>query len=263
VAPAASVAIVGTGLSAIDIVLSLRDRGHQGPVTMLSSHGLLPEPHLAKVLPTRQPVIDPGRATSARALARALRSDVASAEDWRQTIDGARPVTVASWRALPMAERRRAMRHAFRRWEVRRHRMAPDVAAVVEAWRADDRLRVARGRVVAVDAADGGLALTIDTAGARTVARVDIVVACVGPSADPLHDPLLRDAIRDGVLTRHPLGLGLDVDEVGRARRPDGSVHEHVWTVGSLRKGAEWESTAVPELRLHAAGIAAALTEGA
>ena len=139
--------------------------------------------------------------------------------------------------------------------------MAPDVAAVVEAWRADDRLRVVRGRVVAVDAADGGLAMTIDTAGSRTVARVDIVVACVGPSADPLHDPLLRDAIRDGVLTRHPLGLGLDVDEVGRARRPDGTVHEHVWTVGSLRKGAEWESTAVPELRLHAAAIAAALSE--
>ena len=57
-------------------------------------------------------------------------------------------------------------------------------------------------------------------------------------------------------------GLGLDVDETGRARRPDGTVHAHVWTVGSLRKGAEWESTAVPELRLHAAAIAAALSPG-
>ena len=61
VAPAASVAIVGTGLSAIDVVLSLRDRGHRGPVTMLSSHGLLPEPHLAGVLPARPSAIDPGQ----------------------------------------------------------------------------------------------------------------------------------------------------------------------------------------------------------
>jgi uncharacterized NAD(P)/FAD-binding protein YdhS len=55
------------------------------------------------------------------------------------------------------------------------------------------------------------------------------------------------------------VGLGLDVDDMGHARRPDGAVHPDVWTVGSLRKGAEWESTAVPDLRLHARDIAAAL----
>ncbi|MET0771597.1 MAG: FAD/NAD(P)-binding protein [Candidatus Limnocylindrales bacterium] len=259
VGPDASVAIVGSGLSAIDVVLSLRDRGHRGPATLVSSHGLLPEPHAARVLAARPHAIDPANVTGAGRLVRALRADAAAAEDWRQTIDGVRPVTVATWRALSIEEQRRALRHGFRRWEVRRHRMAPEVAAVVEAWRADGRLRVVRGRVVGVDERDGRLAMTVDSAGARMVADVDVVVACVGPSADPLHDPLLRDAIRGGVLARHPLGLGLDVDQAGRARRPDGTNHPHVWTVGSLRKGAEWESTAVPELRLHAAAIAAAI----
>jgi uncharacterized NAD(P)/FAD-binding protein YdhS len=91
----------------------------------------------------------------------------------------------------------------------------------------------------------------------------DAVIACVGPSADPLHDPFLATALRDGVLARHPLGLGLDVDAAGRARRPDGTVHEHLWTMGSLRKGADWECTAVPELRRHAHDIAGAIARTA
>jgi uncharacterized NAD(P)/FAD-binding protein YdhS len=258
----ARVAIVGTGLSAVDVVLSLRDRDHQGPVTMVSSHGLLPQPHLPELLAARPPAIEPGRVTSARGLVQALRADAAAANDWRQTIDGVRPVTIATWQALSPEEQRRALRHAFRRWEVRRHRMAPEVTAVVDAWRADGRLRVLRGRVRSIDVADG-LALVLDSAAIDRVVPVDVAIACVGPSADPHHDPLLSRAIRDGCLVRHPLGLGLAVDAVGRASRPDGTVHERLWTVGSLRKGAEWESTAVPELRLHARDVAAALTRDA
>lgn len=255
----AKVAIVGSGLSAVDIVLSLRDRDHQGPVSMVSSHGLLPEPHLAEVLPPRPPAIDPAGVSGTRDLVRALRADAELAEDWRQSVDGVRPVTVVAWQALSLVERRRALRHAFRRWEVRRHRMAPEVAAVLERQRGAGRLTTLRGRVRSVDVAPGGLEMTLETGGERRVVPVDVVIACVGPSADPLHDPLLSRAIRQGIVARHPLGLGLDVDEVGRARRSDGTVHEHVWTVGSLRKGAEWESTAVPELRLHARDIAAAI----
>ena len=259
----ASVAIVGSGLSAVDVVLSLRDRDHQGGVALVSSHGLLPEPHLPEVLATRPSPVDPASVTDARGLVRVLRADAAVADDWRQTIDGVRPVTVATWQALSLPERRRAVRHAFRRWEVRRHRMAPEVAAIVERQRAAGRLTTLRGRVLAVESVSAGLGIRIDDGESARVVRVDVVVACVGPSADPLHDPLLSRAISDGVLTRHPLGLGLDVDALGRARRPDGSVHEHVWTVGSLRKGAEWESTAVPELRLHAAAVAAGIVEEA
>jgi uncharacterized NAD(P)/FAD-binding protein YdhS len=255
----ARVAIVGSGLSAVDVVLSLDDREHRGPVTMVSSHGLLPEAHAPRVLNGRRAAFEPGTAWTAHGLVRALRDDASHADDWRQTVDAVRPVTVAIWRGLPVPEQRRAMRHAFRRWEVRRHRMAPDVAALVDRWRSDGRLRVVRGRVLAVDDAGDGLVMSVGSAGSIVDLSMDAVIACVGPSADPLHDPLLRDAIRGGLVVRHQLGLGLDVDELGRARRPDGTVHPHLWTVGSLRKGAEWEATAVPELRMHARDIAAAL----
>lgn len=257
--PGARVVIVGSGLSAVDAVLTLRDRDHRGPLTMVSSHGLLPAPHASDVLPPHGSPVDPATATSARALVRALRWDAASADDWRQAIDAVRPVTVATWRALPEAERRRALRHAFRHWEVRRHRMAPEVARTIEGLLAGGRLSRVKGRARGVERADGALAVALRSAEGGTVLPADVVIACVGPSADPLHDPLLATLVEDRVLVRHPLGLGVTVDEAGRALGPSGTPVPGLWTVGSLRKGAEWECTAVPELRRHAADIAAAI----
>ncbi|MCY7418295.1 MAG: hypothetical protein LH650_07340, partial [Chloroflexi bacterium] len=46
-----------------------------------------------------------------------------------------------------------------------------------------------------------------------------------------------------------------------KLRRPDGAPQPGLWAIGSLRKGAEWESTAVPELRLHARDVAAAILD--
>src|SRR5205823_10955447 len=40
-----AVVLVGSGLTAVDVVLSLRARGHEGPLRMVSRHGLLPRAH--------------------------------------------------------------------------------------------------------------------------------------------------------------------------------------------------------------------------
>jgi uncharacterized NAD(P)/FAD-binding protein YdhS len=256
------VVIVGSGLTAVDVALSLDDRGHRAVVTMVSSHGLLPMPHVGSVLPERRAAIVPGAGSSAsvRGLLRALRADAATADDWRQTIDATRPVTVATWQGLSETEQRRALRHVGRLWEVRRHRMAPPVAARIEALRAAGRLVVRRGRVTQV-AADGA-SIEVRVGRSGTVLAADRVIMCVGPSADPTRDPVLARAIESGTLARHPLGLGLAVGADGRVLDRSGVPTSRVWAMGSLRRGAEWESTAVPELRLHAAAVAAAILEG-
>jgi uncharacterized NAD(P)/FAD-binding protein YdhS len=60
-------------------------------------------------------------------------------------------------------------------------------------------------------------------------------------------------------VTPHALGIGLAVDDPGRAIGADGTVDPHLWTIGSLRRGADWESTAVPDLRVQARDIASAI----
>src|SRR6186997_1029295 len=55
-----------------------------------------------------------------------------------------------------------------------------------------------------------------------------------------------------------PLGMGLATDHDGRVRAADGSVGD-LWTLGALRRGELWESTAIPEIRAQAHAIAAAI----
>jgi len=250
------VLIVGSGLTAVDVILSLRDASHEGRVRMLSSHGLLPEAHVPQVLPAVPPFVSVGDRAGRSVRGAMAAARAANADDWRQVVDGVRPQIVGLWRDLPLAEQQRFVRHLARRWDVRRHRMAPQVAAVVEQLRARGRLVVEHARVTGVTADGDRVHVSHVAAGMAQVVTVDAVVVCVGPSADPRRDPFLATLLESRVASRHPLGLGLDVEPDGQLRMPDGAPQPGLWAMGSLRKGAEWESTAVPELRLHARNVA-------
>ena len=255
------VLLVGSGLTAVDVALSLRDIGHRGHIRMVSSHGLLPEAHAAGPLSPVPPFVrpgDPGSRTVLGALV-AARAAAAEADDWRQVVDGIRPQTVALWRSLPAAEQRRFLRHLARRWDVRRHRMAPGVAAAVEEMQVSGRLSVERGRLSRLEVVGERIHASISSNGEQRRMDMDAVVLCIGPSADPRRDPFLAALLDAGIVTRHPLGLGLAIDIDGRVLAPDGDAQQGLWAMGPLRKGAEWESTAVPEIRVHARDLAQAI----
>jgi uncharacterized NAD(P)/FAD-binding protein YdhS len=93
--------------------------------------------------------------------------------------------------------------------------------------------------------------------------RVATVINCTGPEGDvrSLEDPLLQALIADGVARPDSLGLGLDVgDDLALVDRA-GQRSPTVSLVGPLLRGRWWEATAVPELRVHAARLAARLHE--
>jgi len=258
---ARDVVLVGSGLTAVDVALSLRDIGHPGRLRMISSHGLLPEPHAPVPLPTVPPFVTSGdrAARSVRAALAAARDATNAAGDWRQVVDGIRPQTVALWRALPAEEQRRFLRHVSRRWDVRRHRMAPRIALAVRQLQERGQLSVERGRLARLEVAGDQIRVFVTHAGNERVTDTDAVVMCIGPTTDPRRDPFLAGLLRAGVTTRHPLGMGLVVDIDGRLVAPNGVVQQGLWAMGSLRKGAEWESTAVPELRSQARDIASSI----
>src|SRR5581483_5967542 len=93
--------VVGTGLTAIDLLLSLRAAGHRGKATALSRHGLLPRPHGPKKAELAPP--PPGK--SPAELARWLRDESALKGDWRAAVDALRPRAQEIWRGWSRAER--------------------------------------------------------------------------------------------------------------------------------------------------------------
>jgi uncharacterized NAD(P)/FAD-binding protein YdhS len=85
---------------------------------------------------------------------------------------------------------------------------------------------------------------------------VTALIDCTGPGPDPTTgSPLVAGLVADGLARLHPSGVGLDVDEHGVLRT--GSGHPGtIHTIGWCRRGAEFEATAVPEIRRQADRLA-------
>lgn len=262
--PTATVMLAGTGLTMVDTVLSLLDRGHRGPLLAVSRRGLLPQPHAAVAAPWPCVTAEESFARLSVLLGR-VRSGVREARgDWRAVIDGLRPHTQRLWAQLPPGERRRFLRHLRPHWEVHRHRLAPPVAARLQAALASSRLRVLAARLQHVEpTADGRLRVQGRLRGCDTVLTLeaDRLINCTGPLCDfaRIDEPLLRDALARGLLRADALGLGLDAGEDGELLDATGRPQPGLYGLGPQVRGGVWELTAVPELRLAAARLGARL----
>lgn len=271
VGPDEPVLVLGTGLTAVDAVLSLAHPSRTVPITLISRNGRLPQAHAPNPLPAQDlaPLVDelvaspPG--LTIRQLLKALRIRVQAAQaqalDWRQVIDGLRPHSRRIWQALSTAQRSRFMRHARALWEVHRHRMAPDVAGQFNQLVERGLVQVIAGRVASAQADEERVAIEYfdrNRAG-RQALVVNWVVNCTGPLASntAASNPAIGSLLVDGWLRPDDLELGLETRE-GRAIDAAGQVVPDLFVVGTLRKPDCWESTAVPELREQAAAVAAA-----
>ena len=242
--------LVGTGLTMVDLVLSLDAAGHRGKIVALSRRGLIPRSH-ADFDPAPIERDDLPNA-SLVALWRWLRKRGAEI-GWRAAIDSLRPHTQALWQELGGDQQRRFLRHARPWWDVHRHRIAPEVARAVHDMIAEGRLEVIAGRIIAARESDDGLDVDFRRRGANTGQSTNFAFAfnCTGPlhSIARTRDPLLRSLFDTGQIRPDQLGIGLDVDDASRAG-------ERLWALGPLTKGRYWEIIAVPDIREQAAAVA-------
>jgi uncharacterized NAD(P)/FAD-binding protein YdhS len=253
--------ILGTGLTMVDVAMVLAARTSGQRIYARSRRGLLPAVHTSQGF-TPWPGLDLGRpATASEALHR-LRAACAEAEssgwDWRTVIAAARNDAPDVWGGLAEAERRRVLRHASAYWDVARHRVAPDVAESIEDLRRTGRLDIGPGRVIEVRPnrlrRNGHVLVRLSRPGGRQeTLRVGALVDCTGPGAT---SPLTATLIADGIARVDPTGLGLAVDDQGDLVPGPGTQAGPVHTVGWCRRGSQFESTAVPELRVQAALLA-------
>jgi uncharacterized NAD(P)/FAD-binding protein YdhS len=242
--------LVGTGLTMVDLVLSLDAAGYQGKIVALSRRGLIPRSH-ADFQPA--PVNKVELPSGLRGMFRWLRRRSASA-GWRAAVDSLRPHTHALWQSLSEEEQRRFLRHARPWWDVHRHRIAPEVAATVARMVGEGQLEIVAGGIVGARPTANGLMVDFRRRGASTEQSETFAYAfnCTGPlhSIARTKDPLLRSLIDYGEVRPDRLGIGLEVGGTSQAG-------EHLWALGPLTKGRYWEIIAVPDIREQAAEVAA------
>lgn len=253
--PDAPVLLVGTGLTTIDLVVSLLDAGHRGPIHALSRRGLLPRAHVPA---SPAPPPSTSLPTNLIALLRQVRQEAArrAAEGlpWQPLVDSLRPFTQDLWQTLPDSEKARFLRHLRPWWDVHRHRMAGPVAARIAEARASGQLSIHAGRIrETIEAEDGAVRLVFRrrSDGAMETLRAARVINCAGPGCDydRISDPLVRHLLATGLGRPDPFRLGLDVTPANALRARDGGMSRQVFAVGPVTKGAFWEMTAVPDIR--------------
>lgn len=255
----ATTLLVGSGLTAVDVALSLCGASERSRVVAISRGGCLPFDQLPGLrAPVPAPALPAAPATVAsleRWLGAHLRSMRSAGHDWRDAVDGVRPLVPRLWQSLSVAERRRFVRERSRAWDLRRHRMAPETAVRVRELLATGRLLVRAGRVVGVRALAGTVEVLVasERGGMRTL-RADRVVLCTGPGLDvrSAPSPLLQALLDRRVASADPLAIGLRASPEGALLAADGRPQPHLHLLGPLRRGELWESTAVREIRVQA-----------
>ena len=243
------VLLVGTGLTAVDVTMTLLEQGFQGKITALSRRGLRPMPH-AEVGPLPSAVTKP--ADKGSWLIRSVRRR-AEQVGWRAAVDELRPHTQAIWRSHDVCEQRRFLRHLRPYWDVHRHRIAPHVSARLSDMEACGRLRFAAGKVLEVSGHDGRAVIAWRPRGHIHTDRIvaDHVVSCIGPEADvdKVDHRLLKQMRLAGLTRADPHHIGIDVDQDGRLLNAQGHVDNRIFAIGPITKSEAWETVAIPDIR--------------
>lgn len=264
----AEVLVVGSGLTAIDVVQGLRRAGHRGVIRMVSRKGRLP---LGHAQPGEAPVQVPlerfsgGPARVLRALRELVHERIREGKSWQGGLDAIRPHVTAVWQSWSPVQRRRFLRHARALWEIHRHRAPAAVLGDMADQMRAGTLLLDRGDIAAMHPGPGE---TVEVRvrgvdGSERVHRAARVFNCIGPgmSVRDTVDPLIGSMLRSGLAVADEVGLGLRTDAVGHVLGADLRPDERLFLLGAFRRGDLWESTAVPELRGQAATAAGAAAE--
>lgn len=268
--PGQTVLVIGTGLTMIDAVLELERQGNATEIHAISRNGLVPRPHRNASL-VQPPELDELPDSNLRRSVRLFRQAIARHEkeggDWRDVFAAVRPATPSLWQEMSARDRSRFLRFVSPFWEVHRHQCAPKAHERIQNLIDTGKLDVKRGTIVSVENKNGRLRLGLAPRNRAAITRwldADHIIDATGPARDisTVHHPLVANLLRRGFIVPDENRLGTQVQADYRALQRNGYPLEWLYVTGPMLRARYFEATAVPELRLHTAALAARLAKG-
>jgi uncharacterized NAD(P)/FAD-binding protein YdhS len=252
------VLVVGTGLTMADAIATLDTQGHRGSITAISRRGQRSHSHAqSHVEPFGDFLTRPSH--TALGLLRRVRSTLQAGGAWQGLFDRLRIQGPDIWKALPLAERRRLIRHLRPFWDTHRFRIAPQIGAILDRRIAEGTLSIEAASIRRAVMASGRFAVTLRSRnGALQTREFDAVIATTGPGHGSIlnSQPFLAELRASGSLMPDATGLGIAVDEASRLIGPHGAT-PHAFVAGPLARGTFGELMGLPEVTNHAVSVAA------
>jgi uncharacterized NAD(P)/FAD-binding protein YdhS len=262
-----SVVLLGTGLSTVDAIITLRALGWLGTIHAISRHGWFPHAHFRGIEYPEFPPADVDLAALGLERLLALVEKHCAILHERNAnpaiiVDKLRGYTQRIWSEFSIEDRLTFAREHAARWNVFRHRIAPDLHAQITSSQLTGQLRVHASSIVGLEpSADQ---IRVELADGYSV-HGDLVINATGPSTKfaATRSTLLQNLLRRGTIAPDTTDLGVAVDADHTALTSSGERSPWLLALGPLLKGTYWETIAVPELRVQARRVAETVLGGA
>jgi len=248
---AGSIALIGSGLTMVDVLLAARRQGFLGKATVISRHGQLPRPHAPKGVIPREIGLPHFKRVSLLTAAVRLACQAAESHGtpWQAILNGLRSSLPDIWKELTLEEQARFLRHARPFWETHRHRLPLEIHEQIRAEFESERAILLRGRVTKVERSRDGFKLTFRRSGSGEVKVVetDLAFDCTGHKPD-VGSPLIKSLMNQGLACPDAHGLGVTVKPDGQVIGRRNAITRGLFALGPLCQRSLWEITSVPEI---------------
>jgi uncharacterized NAD(P)/FAD-binding protein YdhS len=261
------IVVLGSGLSMVDVFLTICELDWQGTMVVVSRNGRIPQAHFRGIeypdfLPPDADQL--GLERLVELLEDHCRQLQRIGENPGIIVDRLRPQTQRIWQKLSTQEKRDFLSRYAARWNVIRHRIAQPIHQRLTEAITDGRIRVIKGTVLQLAAEGEKVQVTLrNRAGDRQDIEAGLVINCTGPNASFSRTsvPLFQNLLQRGLIRPDELDMGIDVGPDFAAIDAEGNNSEFLSVIGPLMKGTLWETTAVPELRGQAMRVAQLLID--
>ena len=259
--------LLGTGLTMVDVVLTLDELGWDGEIVAVSRHGMPPQSHFRGIayedyVPDQEVEL---RLDQLRALVQQHCTQLRQmSQNPAIAIDKLRPHTQRLWQSLTTAEKQDFLSEDAAVWNVTRHRIAVSVHETITDALDSGRLKLKRGTIERLAPNEENIEVVLqDQNGNETSEFGDLVINCTGPQASfsESGSRLFENLLNNGLVCSDDLDMGLQLNEQFAVIEQNGQVSDWMYAMGPLLKGSLWETTTVPELRSQAMRIAEILLQ--
>ena len=256
--PTSHVCLVGSGLTAMDALYGLACQKHQGPVSLLSPHGILPPEQVAWrpgnpcIWPTTRRASDLLRFTR-----QMLKKGSWEDPDWQQRFSALRGGISTAWQNLPVTDRFKLQRRAGWLWSLVRFRASPQTIAAARQMSESGQLAIFRSRLKHLFRTrdeQWQVVLTGDK-----LLSVNMVINCTGVGRDALIDNMMTSGHL--VPIGHSKSPSISPDL--RAITSSGTAYDTLFCIGPATALALGDVIGATSIATQAARLSESLQVGA
>ena len=222
----ADIAIIGSGLTAMDAIAVLADKKkhgkHKGKISVIAPHGKLPPPQ--QNWQSGEAFIFPPIKTASQFAAvflKELPRNNINQPQWQSRLEAMRVGINKTWRQLPYGERKRLMQRFGWLWNLIRYRASPQTNDALNYLQKSGQFTIIKGRVIAINKPENGL-IRLDLQNKSLECGQAIVATGRGI------DPLLRTLARRGIIGQDTDLVDDNLNIIGG----NGTSHHNAFALG-------------------------------